>query len=162
MDAKAEKLALFRCGLIAPLLEPLARRAHAAGGGNRFPPIQHPRFQTPRGQPRAITPQRAGLIERLKHENPHSTGTTLLRELALSSSKDEPLLSASTLYRFLKQCGLSERQLLGPPARQKFEAELANQIWQADMLLGPWVERPGGGPHAVFLHATLDDARVTQ
>ena len=25
MNAKAEKLALFRCGLIAPLLEPLAR-----------------------------------------------------------------------------------------------------------------------------------------
>ena len=107
---------------------------------------------------RAITPQLATLIERLKGENPHRTGTTLLRELALSSGNHEPPLSSSTLYRFLTQRGLSERELLAPPARKKFEAELANQIWQADMLFGPWVERPGGGRMQVFLHATLDDA----
>jgi hypothetical protein len=53
---------------------------------------------------------------------------------------------------------LSERQLLAPAAHKKFEAELANQIWQADMLFGPWVARPGGGRMQVFLHATLDDA----
>jgi transposase InsO family protein len=81
-----------------------------------------------------------------------------LRELALSSGKNEPPLSASTLYRFLKQRGLSERQLLAPAAHKKFEAERANQIWQADMLFGPWVARPGGGRMQVFLHATLDDA----
>jgi transposase InsO family protein len=107
---------------------------------------------------RAITPQLAGLIERLKRENPHRTGTTLLRELALSSGQDDPPLSSSTLYRFLQQRGLSERELLAPQARKKFEAAFANQIWQADMLFGPWVARPGGGRRQVFLHATLDDA----
>jgi hypothetical protein len=40
---------------------------------------------------------------------------------------------------------------------QKFEAELSNQIWQADMF-GPWVHRPSGGRMQAFLHATLDDA----
>jgi hypothetical protein len=69
----------------------------------------------------------------------------LLRELALSSGKNKPPLSSSTLYRFLKQRGLSERELLAPQARKKFEAALANQIWQADMLFGPWVQRPSGG-----------------
>ena len=34
-----------------------------------------------------------------------------LRELALSSSRNETAISASTLYRFLKQRGLSEKQL---------------------------------------------------
>jgi hypothetical protein len=48
------------------------------------------------------------MIERLKRENPHRTGTTLLRELALSSGKNEPAISASTLYRFLKQRCLSD------------------------------------------------------
>jgi len=33
-------------------------------------------------------------------------------ELALSSGKNEPAISASTLYPFLKQRGLSEKQLL--------------------------------------------------
>jgi transposase InsO family protein len=93
-----------------------------------------------------------------KRENPHRTGTTLLRELALVSGQNEPPLSASTLYRFLKQRGLSERQLLAPPGHKEFEAEHSNQIWQSDMLYGPYVQHPGGGKWQAFLHAILDDA----
>jgi transposase InsO family protein len=105
-----------------------------------------------------ITPQLADLIERLKRENPHRTGATLLRELALSSGQNEPEVSASTLYRFLKQRGLTARQLLAPAAHKKFEAQYSNQIWQSDMLFGPYVQRFGGGKMQVFLHAILDDA----
>ena len=74
------------------------------------------------------------------------------------SGQNEPALSASTLYRFLKQRGLSARQLLAPPAHKKFEAEHANPIWQSDMLYGPYVQRPAGGKRQAFLHALLDDA----
>jgi putative transposase len=189
MDAKAEKLALFRYGLIAPLVietlprGELTRRAQEIAARNYDIPDSKrnafsvdtlldwatryrnggfealaPKPRQDRGQSRAVTPQLASLIERLKRENPHRTGATLLRELALSSGQDEPALSASTLYRFLKQRGLSERQLLAPQAHKKFEAELSNQIWQADMLFGPWVRRPSVGKMQVFLHATLDDA----
>ena len=62
------------------------------------------------------------------------------------------------MYRFLKERGLTERQLLAPPAHKKFEAEFANQIWQSDMLFGPYVQRPAGGKMQVFLYAILDDA----
>jgi putative transposase len=189
MDPKAEKLALFRYGLIAALVlealprgeltrraEEIASRHYDIPGSKRravsvdtlldwaqryrtggFEALA-PQPRQDRGQSRAITPQLASLIERLKRENPHRTGTTLLRELALSSGQGEPPVSASTLYRFLKQRGLSERQLLAPQAHKKFEAEFSNQLWQADMLFGPWVQRPGGGRRQVFLHATLDDA----
>ena len=189
MDAKAEKLALFRYGLIAPLVierlprGELCRRAEEIASRHYEIPYSErhavsvdtlldwasryrnggfealaPKPRQDRGQSRTIDPQLASLIERLKRENPHRTGTTLLRELALSSGNGEPPVSASTLYRFLKQRGLSEKQLLAPQAHKKFEAEFANQIWQADMLFGPWVQRPGGGRRQVFLHATLDDA----
>jgi transposase InsO family protein len=189
VNDKAEKIALFRYGLVAGLvLETLPRgelTRRAEEIASRHYDIPHskrhavsvdtllkwakryrhggfealaPKPRHDRGRSRTIPPQLAGLIERLKRENPHRTGATLLRELALSSAKDQPPVSASTLYRFLKQHGLSERQLLAPPARKKFEAEHANQIWQADMLFGPWVARPGGGRRQVFLHATLDDA----
>lgn len=189
MESQAEKVALFRYGLIAPLvLEPLprgelTRRAqeiaarpyeipgsqrtsvtvdtlldwalrYRRGGFEALAP--HPRQD--RGQSRTVTPKLADLIERLKRENPHRTGTTLLRELALSSGQNAPGLSASTLYRFLKQRGLSERQLLAPPAHKKFEAQHSNQIWQSDMLYGPYVQRPGGGKMQAYLHAILDDA----
>jgi putative transposase len=189
MDAKAEKLALFRYALIAPLVietlprGELTRRAQEIASRHYDIPDSKrravsvdtlldwsmryrtggfealaPKPRQDRGQSRAITPQLASLIERLKRENPHRTGATLLRELALSSGQPAPALSASTLYRFLKQHGLSERQLLAPQAHKKFEAELSNQIWQADMLFGPWVRRPSAGRMQVFLHATLDDA----
>jgi putative transposase len=188
MDAKAEKIALFRYGLIAPLvLEPLprgelTRRAEEIAARHyEIPASQRisvsvdtlldwalryrnggfealaPQPRQDRGESRTITPQLADLIERLKRENPHRTGTTLLRELALSG-QNEPAISASTLYRFLKQRGLTERQLLASPAHKKFEAEFANQIWQSDMLYGPYVRRPGGGKMQALLHAILDDA----
>src|SRR5215813_5761711 len=147
MDDKAEKIALFRYGLIAPLVietlprGELTRRAQEIAA--RHYDIPHakrttvcvdtlldwalryrhggfealaPKPRQDRGQFRAVTPQLASLIERLKRENPHRTGMTLLRELALSSGQDAPALSASTLYRFLKQRGLSEKQLLAPTA----------------------------------------------
>jgi putative transposase len=189
MDAKAEKIALFRYGLIAPLvLEPLprgelTRRAQDIAARQYDIPTSKrssvsvdtlldwavryrhggfealaPQPRQDRGQSRTITPQLADLIERLKRENPHRTGTTLLRELALSSGRDTAGISASTLYRFLKQRGLSERQLLAPAAHKKFEAEHSNQIWQSDMLYGPYVHRPGGGKMQALLHSILDDA----
>jgi putative transposase len=116
----------------------------------------HPRQD--RGKSRVITPQTADLIERLKRENPYRTGTTLLRELALSSGPNAPEVSSSTLYRFLKQRGLTERQLLAPQAHKKFQAEFSNDVWQSDLLYGPYVHRPGGGKMQAFLHAILDDA----
>src|SRR6059036_4031529 len=118
-----------------------------------------PKPRQDRGRSRVISPQLAELIERLKRENPHRTGTTLLRELALSS--DEPNsspLSAASLYRFLKEHGLTQKQLLAPPAHKKFEAEFANQIWQSDMMFGPYIPRPGGGKEQAMLYALLDDA----
>jgi putative transposase len=193
MDAKAEKLALFRYGLIAPLVletlprgeltrraEEIAARQYDIPDSQRISVsvdtllewvlrYRHggfdalaPKPRQDRGQSRAITPQLAALIERLKRENPHRTGMTLLRELALSSEQNGapsgPGVSASTLYRFLKQRGLTERQLLESTPHKKFEAQASNQIWQADMLFGPYVQRPGGGKIQVFLHAILDDA----
>jgi putative transposase len=189
MESKSEKIALFRYGLVAPLVievlphGELSRRARDISSRQYDIPYSKrtslsldtllhwaaryrqggfealaPQPRQDRGQSRVITPQLADLIERLKRENPHRTGTTLLRELALSWGQNDPRVSASTLYRFLKQRGLTERQLLAPAAHKKFEAQYSNQIWQSDMLFGPYVQRPSGGRMQVFLHAILDDA----
>ena len=130
MDAKAEKIALFRFGLVASLvLEPLprgelARRAEEIASRHYEIPYSQrisvsvdtllawairyrkgglealgPKSRKDRGRSRAISPPLADLIERLKRENPHRTGATLLRELALSSDQNSPPLSAATLFR---------------------------------------------------------------
>jgi putative transposase len=189
MDARAEKIALFRHALIAPLLleilprgeltrraEEIAARKYEIPYSERtsisvdtlldwvvryrrdgFPALA-PKQRRDSGQSRVVPPQLAALIERLRRENPHRTGRTLLRELALVSGTDSPGISAATLYRFLKQQGLTTRLLVAAPAHTKFEAERSNQIWQSDMLFGPHVQRAGGGRMQAFLFAVLDDA----
>src|SRR5580700_746960 len=191
MDDKTEKVALFRYGLIAPLVletlprGELTRRAQQIAA--RLYDFPHstrrqvsvdtlldwtlryrrnglealsPKTRQDRGHARAVASETAALIERLKRENPHRTGAALLRELATASEAHQAGLSASTLYRFLRARGLTERQLLldKATAHKKYEAEFANRIWQSDMLFGPWVGRPGGGKQQVFLQAALDDA----
>jgi transposase InsO family protein len=189
MDAKAEKMALFRYGLIAPLVletlprgELMRRAREIAARHYQIPGSQRisicldtvllwarryrhagfealaPKPRQDRGQSRTITPQLAELIERLKRENPHRTGKTLLHELALSAHGDSHPISASTLYRFLHQHGLTERQLLAAPGHKKFHAEYSNHIWHSDLLFGPYVQRVGGGKMQAFLYAILDDA----
>jgi len=171
MDAKAEKIAPFRYGLIAPLvLEPLprgelTRRAEEIAARHYDIPASKrssisvdtlldwalryrnggfdalaPQPRQDRGHSRTITPQLADLIERLKRENPHRTGTTLLGEIALSSGQDTAGISASTLYRFLKQRGLSERQL----TRSTRAQEVRSRAQQSDLAVGHalWSVRP--------------------
>src|SRR5947209_16652823 len=118
MDDQAEKTALFRYGLIAPLVletlprGELTRRAQEIAvrlydipySGRRSLSVDtlldwalryrkdglaalSPKPRQDRGQARAVPPETAALIERLKRENPHRTGTALLRELALSSEQ---------------------------------------------------------------------------
>ena len=194
MDDKAEKIALFRYGLIAPLVletlprGELTRRAQEIAARlydiphstrRRFPwtrcwtgrcviaATDLPRL-TPQTAPGSrssrapSTPQTAALIERLKRENPHRTGTALLRQLA-SSQRARAEAGAVSLHAL----SFPARSAASPnanccsskaTAHKKYEAQFANQIWQSDMLFGPWVGRPGGGKRQVFLQATLDDA----
>ena len=191
MQKKPDQIAMFRYGLIAPLVletlprGELTRRAQQIAG--RLYDIPHssrrqvsvdtlldwslryrrdgleaitPQPRQDRGRSRAVAPELAAIIERLKRENPHRAGTLLLRELATANENNQAGISPATLYRFLRAKGLTERQLLldQAPTRKKYEAEFANDIWQSDMLFGPWVARPGGGKMQVFLQATLDDA----
>src|ERR1700722_6984057 len=115
-DDKAENIALFRYGLIAPLVletlprGELTRRAQQIAA--RLYDFPHstrrqvsvdtlldwtlryrrnglealsPKPRQDRGQARAVASDTAALIERLKRENPHRTGATLLRDLATAN-----------------------------------------------------------------------------
>ena len=179
-DDKSEKIAIFRFGLIAPLVletlprGELTRRAEEIAA--RIYEVPHstrrqvsvdtlldwamryrrngldaltPKPRNDRGQLRAITPETAALIERLKRESPHRTGAALLQHLALAGGANPDEVSPATLYRFLRARGLTERQLLldKATAHKKYEAEFANQTWQSDMLFGPWSSAPAAAKY---------------
>jgi transposase InsO family protein len=72
------------------------------------------------------------------------------------------LLRRSTLHRALKARGLSKRKLTIPDRKDldRFQADYANDLWQADMLQGPWLPDPKR-PRKMrrsYLYAFIDDA----
>jgi transposase InsO family protein len=72
------------------------------------------------------------------------------------------LLRRSTLHRALKARGLSKRKLTIPDRKDldRFQADYANDLWQADMLQGPWLPDPKkpGKMRRSYLYAFIDDA----
>ena len=84
---------------------------------------------------------------------------TIMENLQLASPG---LLRRSTLHRALKARGLSHRKLTLPDRQDldRFEADYANDLWQADMLQGPWVPDPKHPDkmRRSYLYAFIDDA----
>jgi hypothetical protein len=48
-------------------------------------------------------------------------------------------VSSSTLYRFLKANGLMEGIPEAKRDRRRFEADQSNELWQSDVMRGPYV-----------------------
>jgi len=82
-----------------------------------------------------------GLIEKMHERNLAGAGVKLY---------------PSTVYRILRHHGVMKREGQGPEDRRKFEAELANDIWQSDVMHGPRV-KVGDKMRKAYLIAFLDD-----
>ncbi|MDQ7827360.1 MAG: Mu transposase C-terminal domain-containing protein [Candidatus Eremiobacteraeota bacterium] len=75
---------------------------------------------------------------------------------------EEGLLKRSTLHRHLKERGLSARRVKAPDRKDlaRWQAEYANDLWQSDMLGGPYLPDPlsQGTKRKTWLYGFLDDA----
>ena len=106
----------------------------------------------------------AQVIERacvLKKEVPERSLDRLIVLLEVCGEAEPGTVSRSTLHRELQKRGLSKRALRTPDTADldRFEADTPNDLWQSDMLTGPWLpdpERPGKVRRA-YLYAYLDD-----
>lgn len=67
----------------------------------------------------------------------------------------------STVHRVLQARGLSARKARVPDTKDldRFEAEFPNDLWQSDMLVGPWLPDPQqpGKMRRAHLYAFMDD-----
>ena len=101
------------------------------------------------------------LICRLKRDVP---ARSIERIIAIAEEMDlieVGVLKRSTVHRVLRSRGLSGRKRAAASTKDldRFEAALPNDLWQSDMMSGPWLpdpERPGKQRQA-WLHAWLDD-----
>ena len=123
--------------------------------GNRIEALE-PRGRRDRGSTRFIDPELELTLINLRKELPQATLPVLLtvaRQRAILAP--DARLSAASLYRLFQRHGLDRPQVVAPD-RRRFEAELANDLWQSDCLHGPKVVEDGRLRQS-FLFAIIDD-----
>lgn len=101
------------------------------------------------------------LVCRLKQDVPARSLERVIQIAEETGRVESGLLHRSTVHRVLQSQGLSKRCCRTPDLEDldRFEAEHPNDLWQSDMLKGPWLpdpDRPGKVRRA-NLFAFLDD-----
>jgi transposase InsO family protein len=108
-----------------------------------------------------LSPEQVELACQLKREVPERSLDRIIRIMEEMKLAPLNVVRRSTLHRALKQEGLSARhnRITDRHDLDRFEAAAANDLWQSDMLTGPWLpdpQRPGKMRRA-YLYAFIDD-----
>jgi putative transposase len=131
-------------------------RRYMSGGLEALENKPHPR----RGC-QVLTPEQIELVCRLKREVPERSLDRIILIMEDMGLVERGVVRRSTLHRVLQAEGISARQCRVPDSQDldRFEADLPNDLWQSDMLGGPWLPdpvRPGRSRRA-YLYAFVDD-----
>lgn len=86
----------------------------------------------------------------------------IIRIMETMGFAEEGLLKRSTLHRYLQERGLSARRLKLADKKDcaRWQADYANDLWQSDMLGGPYLNDPRDPrkKRKTWLYAFIDDA----
>ena len=117
----------------------------------------YPKDRNDRGRSRALDEEMKLSLIRFRQEHPRMPVAHLIElmknQQAITPGTHLPL---STAYRFLHQENLMGAAQVETKDRRKFEAELPNDIWQADVMHGPHME-VDNKKRKTYLIAFLDD-----
>jgi transposase InsO family protein len=181
-----EAVALFRYGLIAPLLhgnvqdkaDYLAEASNKVYqvpyyGSTEYSPktIQawlgayqrdgldalKPRSRSDKGKPRVIPLEARQRIVELREGNTNVPATVFYQQLVEKGVLKPQDVSYCSVYRFLKRLDLVGKRLRKEPERKRFEVDTVNELWQTDFSSGPYL-KVGKKKVPTSLFAFLDDA----
>ena len=96
----------------------------------------------------------------LKREEPRRSANKIIQLMEAHQMANPGLLKPSTLYRIFNQNDLTTKQLKKTQKSfRSFQAEHPNQIWQSDVLYGPYLPDPDrpSAKKQTYLVAVLDD-----
>ena len=117
----------------------------------------------PRPQPgvQVLDAEQVATLVRLKQEVPARSLDRIIRIAEETGLVPKGVVRRSTLHRVLRAHGVSGRPTSASTTTDldRFEAAAPNDLWQSDMLAGPWLpdpRRPGKHRRA-WLYAFLDD-----
>lgn len=117
--------------------------------------------ERPRTGVRALSPDTQARAVELKRAVPERSLERIIAILEMEGLVEVGAVARSTLHRVLLAAGVSARGAVVADRHDldRFEAAAPNDLWQSDMLCGPWLpdpDRPGKHRRA-WLFAFLDD-----
>jgi len=184
-DNDREQIALFRFGLISPILNGQVKNqkeylAKITAQVHNVP-YYGPREYVPKTIYRWLLDYRRGGFEALKPKKRSDHGKSRkisleLKEKLLNLRKEHPDLSVSlfydqlvakgeilpsevsysTLYRFFKREGLLNNSPRKEEDRRRFAYDTVNTLWQGDFMVGPYL-KINGKKIKTYLFAFIDD-----
>lgn len=183
-DNVREQLALFKFGLISPILnsqvktkdylaEIAAQKHDVPGYGVReytsktirqwvlnyrregFDGLK-PKSRKDRGVPRKLSREEEEHLLALRNEMRHAAVTVFYDHLVETGEILPADVSYSTIYRLLKRNGMAGKAQLVAPERKRFAHDTINVLWQGDLSYGPYLKIEGR-KQRTFLLAFIDD-----
>lgn len=182
-----QKIALFRYSLIAPIvtntftqssikeyLAEIAAKTYSLPDGKKreYSPETikgwlidyrkhgieglYPKSRSDKGASRKISDETRNFIINTKINNPKKTARYIYHEIIAKGIENENSISLSTITRFIKQANLTSQKLT-PEDRRAFEFEFANECWQSDVSVGPYLTIEEK-KYKTYIVAFLDDS----
>jgi transposase InsO family protein len=117
----------------------------------------YPAGRSDSGKPRSIDEETAAALVRVRQEMPAATVNSVIaamyqRQLVAPGTR----LASTSVWRLLTAHGLMGSATAAAVDRRKFEAELPNDMWQSDVMHGPYVSVEGR-QRKTYLIAFIDD-----
>jgi putative transposase len=179
-----EQVALFRYGLIAPLLNGqvdskeyfsgLEGKVHSVPyygerkiaektmkewllyyRRNGFESLK-PKKRMDQGNSRRLSPDDQDLVLEIRKKSLHMPVSVFYEQLIERGEIQKNQISYSTIIRLLKKNNLVGKQIVTTPERKRFAHDKVNVLWQADLSHGPYVPI-NGKKEKTFLIAYIDD-----
>ncbi len=180
-----EEIALFRYGLIAPLLngqvnpkqylsEVSAKKHTVPHRGEQeftsktiiswlsvyrdtgFEGLK-PKRRSDRGRSRTLRADQQDHLLTLRQEMMNTMPISVFYDQLITKGEILPHeVSYSTVYRLFKQQGLLGKEITKAPGRKRFAYETINTLWQSDVSDGPYLKM-GNKKIKTYLFACIDD-----
>jgi len=183
-DSMRERIALFRYGLIAPLLNnQVDRNTYLADASSKIHAVPYygdkrfaaktiatwflayqkngfdtlkPRGRSDNGRSRSLSEEQQSHLRSLRLKYPDMPATVFYDHLIRLGEILPSEVSYSTIYRFLRKYGLLEKSLKPEEGRRRFAHDTVNRLWQGDLSDGPYVPMDGKKVKT-YLIAFIDD-----
>ena len=115
----------------------------------------YPKNRSDKGESRKLKAEVKELVISLKKANPKRTAKSIYQEIIITTKVKPFELSLSTVQRYIKNLDVSTDSNIKD--RRAFEFENANDCWQSDISVGPYLTI-NGVKHKTYIVAFLDDA----